>query len=156
MRGLLLYIILSSSITCLSQQVNLLTVDQLNQRIANGKDTAYIINFWATWCAPCVAELPHFQRLQQHLRNEAARVLLVSVDFRSKLESTVKPFVRRRKLKNDVFLLNETNQQEYIDRIDSSWSGTIPATLFVSKDKRRFLERSFTYPQLLQQYQNLK
>jgi len=156
MRGLLLYIILSSSITCFSQQVNLLTVDQLNQRIANGKDTAYIINFWATWCAPCVAELPHFQRLQQELRNEAARVLLVSVDFRSKLESTVKSFVRRRKLKNDVFLLNENNQQEYIDRIDSSWSGTIPATLFVYKDKRRFMEKSFTYPELLQQYQNLK
>lgn len=86
---------------------------------------------------------------------EKLAVLLVSVDFKSKLTSAVIPFVKRKNMKSQVFLLNESNPQEYIDRIDPTWSGSIPATLFIKGDKRKFVESEFTYEQLLTEYKKL-
>lgn len=138
------------------QKVDLLTVDQLNARLNRGKDSTYIVNFWATWCAPCIKEIPHFERLQQEKRQEKLKVLLVSVDFKSRLEKSVLPFIRDRRLKNEIFLLDEKDQQVYINKIDKTWSGAIPATLFVKGEKRKFIEKEFTYATLLIEYQNFK
>ncbi len=143
------------SIKGYNQNVKLLNINQLNERIKNGKDSTYVVNFWATWCAPCIKELPHFEKLGAEYKSEKVAVLLVSLDFKSKLESNVIPFVKRKNLKNEVFLLNESNPQEFIDRIDPSWSGSIPATLFIKNDKRKFVESEFTYEQLLTEYKKL-
>lgn len=149
------FLIFSFSVSSYSQQVKLLNIDQLNERIKNGKDSTYVVNFWATWCAPCIKELPHFEKLKAEHRSEKLAVLLVSVDFKSKLNSGVIPFVKRKNLKSEVFLLNESSPQEYIDRIDPSWSGSIPATIFIKNDKRKFVENEFTYEQLLTEYKKL-
>ncbi|MBB4802264.1 thiol-disulfide isomerase/thioredoxin [Flavobacterium nitrogenifigens] len=143
------------SVSAYSQNVKLLNINQLNERIKNGKDSTYVVNFWATWCAPCIKELPHFEKLKAEHKSEKLAVLLVSLDFKSKLESNVIPFVKKKNLKNEVFLLNESDPQQFIDRIDPSWSGSIPATLFIKGDKRKFVESEFTYEQLLTEYKKL-
>lgn len=137
-------------------QVKLLTLDDLDKRIDKGKDTTYVINFWATWCSPCVTELPNFEKL--HLANlkKPVKVLLISLDFKSKLQKEVIPFVQKNNIKAEVFLLNEPNQQQYIDRVDKKWSGAIPATLFINKKVRRFYEKEFTETELKNTLLNLK
>jgi len=150
-----IFLLFAFSVSGYSQNVKLLNIDQLNERIKNGKDSTYVVNFWATWCAPCIKELPHFEKLNAEYKTEKLAVLLVSVDFKSKLNSAVIPFVKRKNMKSEVFLLNESSPQEYIDRIDKSWSGSIPATLFIKGDKRKFIESEFTYEQLLTEYKKL-
>ncbi|MFH6957132.1 TlpA family protein disulfide reductase [Flavobacterium aquidurense] len=150
-----IFLLFAISISGYSQNVKLLTIDQLNERIKNGQDSTYVVNFWATWCAPCIKELPHFERLNAEFKSEKLAVLLVSVDFKSKLNAAVIPFVKRKNMKSQVFLLNESDPQKYIDRIDKSWSGSIPATLFIKGDKRKFIESEFTYEQLLTEYKKL-
>ncbi|WP_264537389.1 TlpA family protein disulfide reductase [Flavobacterium sp. N1736] len=152
---IIVFLFLAFSLKSYSQQVKLLNIDQLQERIKNGKDSTYVVNFWATWCAPCIKELPHFEKLGSEYKSEKLAVLLVSVDFKSKLTSAVVPFVKRKGLRNQVFMLNESNPQEYIDRIDPSWSGSIPATLFIKNDKRKFIESELTYEQLLTEYKKL-
>ena len=139
-----------------AQTVNLLSVDQLENRLSKGNDTLYVVNFWATWCAPCVAEIPNFEKLQAAYRNQPLKVLMVSVDFRSKLESAVKPFVKRNHLQNEIFVLNEKNQQDYLGKISKEWSGALPATLIVNRQKniRQFYQKKFTYFELEQASQN--
>lgn len=153
MKSILVFLIFFAALQgVFSQQVKLLKVDELNERLEKGRDTTFVINFWATWCAPCIKELPHFEKLQVEKNREKIKVLLVSVDFRSQLEKRVQPFVARHNLKNEILLLDETNQQEYIDRIDRGWSGAIPATLFIKGKQRKFMEQEFTYAQLLSEY----
>lgn len=149
------FLFIAFSISGYSQNVKLLNIDQLNERIEKGKDSIYVVNFWATWCAPCIKELPHFEKLNAAFKSDKLAVLLVSVDFKSKLNSAVIPFVKRKNIKSQVFLLNESDPQQYIDRIDKSWSGSIPATLFIKGDKRKFIESEFTYEQLLTEYKKL-
>ncbi|MCI9846368.1 redoxin domain-containing protein [Flavobacterium pectinovorum] len=152
---IVIFFFLTFSVTAYCQNIKLINIDQLNERIKTGKDSTYVVNFWATWCAPCIKELPHFEKLGAEYKSEKLVVLLISVDFKSKLSSAVEPFVKRKNLKNEVLLLNESSPQEYIDRIDPSWSGSIPATIFIKGDKRKFVESEFTYEQLLTEYKNL-
>jgi len=147
---------LSLIIYTVNAQVKLLTLDDLDKRIAQGKDTTYVINFWATWCSPCVAELPNFEKLRLANLKKPVKVLLVSLDFKSKLQKSVIPFVKTNNIKAEVFLLNEPDQQQYIERIDKNWSGAIPATLFVKKKVRRFYEKEFTEQELKKTLLNLK
>jgi thiol-disulfide isomerase/thioredoxin len=155
MKNYYLLIVLLSVLHTTGQNVTLLNVDQLYQRIENGKDTAFVINFWATWCAPCLKELPNFEKLQLENKNDQLKVLLISVDFKSKLKSAVLPYIKRNAIKNEVFLLDESDQQVYINRVDSAWSGALPATLMIRKGKRKFFERDFEYPELLNEYQKI-
>ena len=113
-------------------------------------DTTYIVNFWATWCGPCVEELPYFEQLSRNFASQKVRVVLVSVDFVKDKERRVVPFVERMKLKNTVWLLNEPDANSWIDRVDPSWSGALPATLILNatQKKRAFYEKSLTYETL--------
>lgn len=141
-----------------AQNVDLISLDQMEKRFARGGDTTFVVNFWATWCAPCIAELPYFEKLQFSYRSEPLKVLLVSLDMRSKILSDVEPFVKKKGFQTEVFLLDESNQQEYIDKVSKEWSGAIPATLVIKKSVgfRKFYEKEFTYLELEKIYQLTK
>jgi thiol-disulfide isomerase/thioredoxin len=106
-------------------------------------DTTYVVNFWATWCKPCVAELPYFEQLNEAYKAEKVKVLLVSLDFSSQLEKKVIPFLEKRALQSEVILLDDPDANSWIDKVDANWSGAIPATVIFKGTKRGFFERSF-------------
>lgn len=111
-------------------------------------DTTYVVNFWATWCTPCIAELPSFEKLNTQFKNKKVKVLLVSLDMSKLVEDRLIPFIQKKKLKSEVILLHDPDANAWIEKIDPSWSGAIPATLIYNKDERKFYERSFTYEEL--------
>ena len=110
-------------------------------------EKTYVVNFWATWCAPCIKELPYFQEL--HDSNNEVEVILVSLDFPEKLETQLIPFIERKNLTPQVILLDDPDENMWIPAIDSTWSGALPATLIYNKEKRAFYEQSFTKESLL-------
>lgn len=119
-------------------------------------DTVYVINFWATWCGPCVKELPYFEKLNSEYKNDKVKVILVSLDFPHLYEKRLKPFMAKHALQSKVIALNDSNENEWISKIDASWSGSIPATIIYNKNKRQFFERSFTYEELEKEVKQFK
>ncbi|MGC1631234.1 MAG: TlpA family protein disulfide reductase [Gelidibacter sp.] len=111
-------------------------------------DKIYIVNFWATWCAPCIKELPYFEAVKAAYADKNVEVLLVSLDFPKKYDSHLKPFIKKHELKSKVVALNDMDSNTWIPAINPDWSGAIPATLIFNKDKRQFYEQTFTYEEL--------
>ena len=141
-----------------NSQVKLLTLNELEQRMSKGKDTTYVVNFWATWCGPCVEEIPFFEKLSKQYKEQPIKVILMSLDFKSKLQKEVIPFVKKNKLTAEVYVVNESDQQAFIEKVDKKWSGAIPATWFINTQKkvRAFYEKEFTYNELTTTLFNLK
>lgn len=111
-------------------------------------DKVHVINFWATWCAPCVKELPFFEKLNEAYANRGVEVILVSLDFPKQYDSKLKPFIENKKLKSKVVAFNDTDSNYWIPKVSEEWTGAIPATLIYNKDKRQFYEKSFDYEEL--------
>lgn len=113
-------------------------------------DTTYVINFWATWCAPCVKELPDFEKINKKYESQKFKMLLVSMDFLRDKEKRLVPFVEKNKLIAEVVLLYAPNANDWIDIVDASWSGALPATLIYKKNQKIFHEGGYTFDELNQ------
>lgn len=107
------------------------------------EDKVYIVNFWATWCMPCIAELPYFEALQAKYPKSELEVILVSLDFKKHIEKKLIPFLEKKKIKSTVYLLDDPKANRWIDKVDPNWSGAIPITLFYSQESRIFKEQEF-------------
>lgn len=116
----------------------------LNQK----DDKVYIVNFWATWCAPCVKELPFFEKINKEYRDKNVEVILVSLDFPHLYESKLKPFIIEHHIKSKVIALDDVDMNTWIPLVNPDWSGSIPATIIYKNDNSKFFEQSFTYKTL--------
>ena len=122
--------------------------DGLKPLINKEDDKIHVVNFWATWCAPCIKELPYFEAVNKKYKAEGVEVLLVSLDFPNKYDSALTPFIEKKKLKSKVVALNDTDQNRWIPAIAEEWSGALPATIIYKGEKRQFYEKSFTQEEL--------
>lgn len=105
------------------------------------KDKIYVVNFWATWCKPCVDELPAFENLKES--HKEVEVLLVSLDFPNQIEEQLIPFIKKKNIQSEVVVLDDPNQNKWINAIDKTWSGALPATIIYNNEYRNFYEQSF-------------
>ncbi len=111
-------------------------------------DITYVINFWATWCKPCIEELPYFEKVNAEFKDKNVKVILVSLDMPSMWKSRLEPFVEKKGIASEVVILDDPKQNTWIPKVSEDWGGGIPATLIYGKDKRSFYERGFTYDEL--------
>jgi thiol-disulfide isomerase/thioredoxin len=109
-----------------------------------------VINFWATWCAPCVHELAYFEKEIQKAAGDKVQILLVSVDSADDYPKTIEKFIQEHGYTSTVWWLNETNAADFCPKIDKTWNGNIPATLMYnpSTHYRKFYNRQLTAPQI--------
>lgn len=139
-----------------SSYKNLRTVDfkKLQPLLSKEDGQIHVVNFWATWCRPCVEELPYFEKLHEE---GVAKVLLVSLDLPKLKQTHLVPFLDKRQMLTPVVLLDDPNTNAWIPQVDKSWSGAIPATLIYKDNERVFYEEPFkTYEDLLNAVQKLK
>ena len=128
----------------------------LKPLLTKQNDTTYVVNFWATWCKPCVEELPNFEKLHANFKDQKVKVVLVSLDLPKQIESNLIPYIKRKRLQSTVVHLKDPDMNSWINKVDSQWSGAIPATIIYKGDKRKFYEQSFTYEQLQTELEKIK
>ncbi len=141
--GICLGLLMSANL--IAQPIEVIKYPDLAKLIESDKDKVAVFNFWATWCRPCIKEIPYFEQAQQDYASKGVQVYLVSFDFVEELDTKVKNFVDKKGLKSSIKLLDETDYNAFIDKIDPSWSGAIPATLIVDNinNEKHFFEKEF-------------
>lgn len=150
MRNLLLIFSLLLMSFMAVKPVEKVKIDSLIKRVKALNDTTYVVNFWATWCAPCVKELPVFDAIDNKFAGKPVKVLLVSLDFPKDLNGKLPQFIQKKSIKQEVLFLDEFYENEWIPKVDSIWQGNIPATWIVnhSRSFQRFLPREVKVPEL--------
>jgi len=123
-----------------SQEVKKIKITELEKVITESK-TPLIVNFWATFCLPCIEEIPYFQAMVKKYEKDSVKLLLVSLDLKADYPK-VGPFAQKRKFTAPVVWLNESNADYFCPKVDSAWSGAIPASLFINNKTgyRKFYE----------------
>ncbi len=147
MKSLILSIIILVIMACDNKPVIVLKTvnfDELSQIINKNDDVLYVVNFWATWCSPCVEELPEFMEINREFyKTGNFKMILVSLDKASELETEVKPFIENKKIDVDVYLLDDNKRMNYwIPSIDAGWTGAIPATVFIRNGQKLHFEEN--------------
>ncbi len=115
-----------------------------------------VVNFWSTWCKPCIEEIPLFIDVFDSLKKKGVQLWLVSQDTRDLFHTgKLKTFIGKQNgwQKAKLFWFDETNADYYCPLIDASWSGVIPATLIINpaKNYRKFIEESLSAEQLMEE-----
>jgi thiol-disulfide isomerase/thioredoxin len=116
-----------------------------------------VINFWATYCVPCIKEIPMFEKVIKEYESKGVKMLLVSLDFEESYPAKISEFVKKRKFRSPVTWLNETNADYFCPKVDSKWSGVMPATLFINNKTgyRHFLEEEIIKEKFEREIQKL-
>lgn len=127
--------------TSQAQKIPKWKITDVENLVANG-DGIQVINFWATFCKPCVAEIPDFIRISKKYAKEKVRLQLVSIDLPASYPAKIAAFAKKSNFNTNIAWLNETNADYFCPKVSPKWSGAIPATLIVNHRTgyRKFFE----------------
>ena len=137
------------SCAAFAQEVKSIKATELEKTILESK-TPLIINFWATWCQPCLEELPYFLDEVKDHKKDSLQLILVSLDFAEAFPKDIAKVANKRKFNVPLFWLDETNADYFCPKVDPKWSGAIPASLFINNKTgyRNFYEEQLSHKEL--------
>ena len=146
--SILLLFFLLAPLQMAGQDVVKIDTDDLLEILGRKNDTTYVVNFWATWCSPCVKEIGYFEELYQESHGGKIKVFLISLDFPDRADRQLLPFLSDKSIEAPVLLMTDLDYNSWIDQVDPGWSGAIPATLIYNRSERIFLEQELTREEL--------
>lgn len=138
------------SLAASSQEIRKWQLKELDSAIVNAEQPT-IFNFWATFCKPCLAEMPHFQSLAEKYSVAGLQLVFVSLDLPDDY-SRIPGVLKRFNITAPAVFLNETNADEFCPVVDKAWTGAIPATLLINNksEYRAFFEEEMSKEKLEQ------
>ena len=143
--NLILFLLFFNSLY--AQKAPIIKLKDLQEIMHRKTDTTYVINFWATWCDPCIRELPSFMQLEKEMTDKKVKFHFVSLDFVRDYDTQFLPFLEKQSMNNYVYLLDEPDYNSWIDKINPHWLGSIPTTIIISHhpDTTYFNEGELSY-----------
>ena len=125
-------------INCQSQkevQTNVALIDsaKFQNIISNNNGSVLVVNVWATWCLPCVEEMPDLVEITDFYESESVKIIGISIDYPEEIQSKILPFIKNNKLNFPIFVNDFKNDEALINFLNEKWSGAIPATFIYDK-----------------------
>lgn len=139
-----------------AQPIRKIKMNELLKRI-DTTSVPLVVNFWATWCGPCVRELPWFEKNVAAMKDKKVKLLLVSLDYPGDYPKGIASFAKRNGINSEIIWLDETNPDDFCPKLDKRWQGTIPVSLMVNhaKQYRQFYNQQLPEPKLVQELNKL-
>lgn len=153
MKKIILIILLATAVTQAGAQNPTIRKVKIADlvKIIDTTSVPLVVNFWASWCAPCIKEIPWFEKSVAAFSDQQVKLLLVSLDFAEDYPKGIADFAKKNKYSSTIVWLDETNADEFCPKIDQRWDGAIPVTLMVNKKKgyRKFFAQQLPEQRLL-------
>ena len=146
---IVILLFIGASNVLIGQKLKVLRFDQLEQLIEKPTDSLLIFNFFATWCKPCMQEIPDFLKLQKEVSNKPIQFYFISLDMEKDSNKIFANFIEKYQTRDFTYLL-KVPKGDWISKIDQNWQGNIPATLVINHKKkmRKFIAKSLDYQSL--------
>lgn len=150
LKSLVCFLALLCSLNGQAQIIPVWKIESLTNYISGSKHEVLVVNFWATYCKPCIAEMPGLISAVGQWPKGKVKLIFVSLDLKDAYPRAIQKFVVKRRIKNEMYWLNETDANYFCPKVDSAWGGSIPATLIVNTKTgyRKFIEDGLTETQM--------
>jgi thiol-disulfide isomerase/thioredoxin len=127
----LLFALIFTGFNAAFSQPKVVKLKEVEQILKTASDQIQVVNFWATWCGPCIKEMPLIENVGQQRKDVKVTLISMDLDLDSNPEKVFK-FVERKAIQSTVLILDEPDPNSWINKIDKSWTGSLPATLVVN------------------------
>ncbi len=101
-----------------------------NESAKNDQAKLRLVNFWATWCGPCVIEFPELMRIHRMYRQRDFELVTVAAHYPDEKEDALK-FLQKQQASNRNLIFGDTDKHKLIEAFDPEWSGALPFTLLI-------------------------
>ena len=141
LKSILLVLLFTGIVSVKGQTIPSWKVTKLQDYIAKS-DSVLVINFWATFCKPCIEEIPYFESTVNKYKDQKVKLMLVSLDLKDEYPNNIRSFAAKSNYTSKIVWLNETNADYFCPRVDKKWTGGIPSTLIINPKTgyRKFFE----------------
>jgi peroxiredoxin len=112
-------------------ELNLIDPEGLKELVKNDTNKYRLINVWATWCGPCIAELPEFVTMHRMYRQRKFELITVSADEPDARSAALK-VLQKNHVSAKNYLFNSDDRNALFDSIDKKWEGAVPYTVLVA------------------------
>lgn len=116
-----------------AEPVGLQTLDAAGVRAlaANETDKLLLVNVWASWCGPCIAELPEFVTMNRMYRKRNFQLVTISLDDPAQRDETLR-HLRENHVAATNYISTLPTTDELADLLDKDWPGPVPYTLLIA------------------------
>lgn len=113
--------------------IDLIDSKVFNEILEDNEGKVIVVNVWATWCVPCVEEMPDLVKLSDSYESGNVKVIGISIDYPEEIQSKILPFIKKNKINFPVYVNNFKNDEALINFLNKDWSGAIPVTFVYDK-----------------------
>jgi thiol-disulfide isomerase/thioredoxin len=123
----------------------------LKKAIGSHRGKVVVVNLWATWCGPCVAEFPDLAKLQESYRKQGLVLIAASIDEPEDKQEVV-DFAKKHKTAFPIYLRKAGSMEKFVAPVDPKWDGAVPTTYIFGRNGKlagKAMVGQHTYAQLV-------